>query len=158
MGAARHSRRGISGCAAVLRRLLAVSLVAIALPAIALPAIVPPAIAQDAPKDKKPAEKFNPDATTVYFRGLNKVTGRSSQFTGAVGKTVNFGTLEIRIRRCQLSRPTDPPERGAFLQIYEKSLKSDKVNRVFSGWMFSSNPALSAMEHPVYDVWITDCK
>lgn len=131
-----------------MRQLLIVLLVAIAMPA----------IAQDAPKDKKPEEKFNADATTVYFRGLNKVTGRSSRFTGTVGQTVKFGTLDIRIRRCQLSRPTEPPERGAFLQIYEKSLKSDKVNRVFSGWMFSSNPALSAMEHPVYDVWITDCK
>lgn len=131
-----------------MRRLLTVLLVALAAPA----------MAQQPPKDAKDEDNFNPEATAVMFRGLNKVTGRTSQFTGQVGQTVTFGNLEIRIRRCQKSRPDEPPERGAFLQIYEKSLKNDKLIRVFSGWMFSSNPALSAMEHPVYDVWITDCK
>ena len=117
-----------------------------------------PALAQQTPANKKAEEKFNAEATVVMFRGLNKVTGRISQFSGNVGQTVSFGNLEIRIRRCQRSRPDEPPERGAFLQIFEKSLKSDKLVRVFSGWMFSSNPALSALEHPVYDVWVTDCK
>ena len=141
-----------------MRRIFAFLIVAVALPAIPLASIAVPAVAQTPPKDDKKADDFNAEATTVNFRGLNKVTGRSSQFTGKVGQTVTFGNLEIRIRRCQKSRPNEPPERGAFLQIFEKSLKDDKTVRVFSGWMFSSNPALSALEHPVYDVWITDCK
>lgn len=117
-----------------------------------------PALAQQTPANKKAEDNFNPEASVVMFRGLNKVTGRISQFTGNVGQTIKFGNLEIRIRRCQKSRPDEPPERGAFLQIFEKSLKTDKMIRVFSGWMFASSPALSPLEHPVYDVWITDCK
>lgn len=135
-----------------MRRLLMLMLVVMAVPAVALPA------AAQTPAKKKEEDTFNAEAYTVMFRGLNKVTGRTSSFTGKVGQTVTFGNLEIVIRRCQKSRPTEPPERGAFLQIFEKSLKSDQKIRVFSGWMFSSNPALSALEHPVYDVWITDCK
>ena len=94
----------------------------------------------------------------MVLQGLDKVTARISTFNSRVGKTVRFGTLEIRILRCQRNRPENPPERGAFLQIYDTEPETGKKRQVFSGWMFASNPALNAMEHPVYDVWVKDCK
>lgn len=113
-------------------------------------------------KAKKPADKnakpFNQDMKIVVLRGLDKVTARISTFGGRVGKTVRFRSLEIVIRRCQRNRPENPPEHGAFLQIYETHPATKVRKQIFSGWMFASNPALNAMEHPVYDIWLKDCK
>lgn len=111
------------------------------------------------PKAAETSEKpFNPDMKIVVLRGLDKITARISTFGGRVGKTVRFRSLEIKILRCQRNRPENPPERGAFLQIHENDPATGKKRLVFSGWMFASNPALNAMEHPVYDVWLKDCK
>ena len=107
---------------------------------------------------RQPARRFSPDLKIVVLQGLDKITARISTFGGRVGKTVRFRTLEIKILRCQRNRPENPPERGAFLQIYETDPGTGKRRQVFSGWMFASNPALNAMEHPVYDVWLKDCK
>ena len=46
---------------------------------------------------------------------------------------------------------------GAYLEIDDRKLDGS-VERVFSGWMFASSPAASSMEHPVYDVWVIDCR
>ena len=114
------------------------------------------------PATKKPAERkevpFKQDLNIVVLQGLDKVTARISTFGGRVGKVVRFRSLEIQIRRCQRNRPENPPERGAFLQIYENDPATGKRKQIFSGWMFSSNPALNGMEHPIYDVWLKDCK
>ncbi len=109
------------------------------------------------PKDKKEAP-FQQDLKIVVLQGLDKVTARISTFGGRVGKTIRFRSLEIVIRRCQRNRPDSPPERGAFLEIYENDPATGKRTRIFSGWMFASNPALNGLEHPIYDVWLKDCK
>jgi hypothetical protein len=70
---------------------------------------------------------------------------------------VQFGTLSIIVRDCEQSPPEDPPENAAFIQIYETPPGED-TKRLFSGWMFSSSPALSGLEHPVYDVTLLGCK
>jgi hypothetical protein len=89
--------------------------------------------------------------------GLDKVTARVSRFEAPVGKPVAFGTLSIVVRACETNPPEERPENAAFLQIYENKPGEPPVSR-FSGWMFSSSPALSALEHPVYDVSVLGCK
>ena len=78
-------------------------------------------------------------------------------FEARVGSTVKFGPLFIRIRACRKTDPIDKPEAAAFLQIWEIT-PEEKAEWVYSGWMFSSSPALSPMDHVIYDVWVLDCQ
>ena len=94
---------------------------------------------------------------TAVLQGLDKTTARISSMEVPVAATVTFGTLSILVRDCERSRPEDPPENAAFIEIFE-TLPGEKTTRLFSGWMFSSSPALSGLEHPVYDVELLDCK
>ncbi len=92
----------------------------------------------------------------AVLRGLNKVTARVTTLQAPVDETTAFGALEITVRTCDKRPPEEPPESAAFLEITEKREGGRRVD-VFSGWMFASSPALSAMDHPVYDVWVLDC-
>jgi hypothetical protein len=93
----------------------------------------------------------------ALLQGLDKITARVSKFEAPVGTPVRFGTLAIQVRDCEKNPPEETPESAAFLEIDE--LRPGEVNvRVFSGWMFASSPALSALEHPVYDVNVLDCR
>ncbi|MBB4196376.1 hypothetical protein CCR94_15080 [Rhodoblastus sphagnicola] len=95
----------------------------------------------------------NPNAV---FAGLDKITGRIISFDVAIDETVQFGTLQITPRVC-LTRPqTEAPLTEGFVEVDDIDAKSAK--RVFSGWMFSASPGLHGVEHPVYDVWLKDCK
>jgi hypothetical protein len=93
----------------------------------------------------------------AVLQGLDKITARVSRFDVPVGKPANFFTLSIEVRECQRSAPEDRPENAAFVEIYENRPGEEK-SRLFSGWMFSSSPALSALEHPVYDLNLLECK
>ncbi len=93
----------------------------------------------------------------VVLQGLDKITARISTFTARIGELVRFGTLEITARACYETPPVEPPESAAFLQI-DAIDPGRPPERVFSGWMFASSPSLSALEHPVYDVWVLDCE
>ena len=97
------------------------------------------------------------DYPTVRLQALDKSTARTVTLEAKVGTTIEYGSVFIKIRACRESEPLDTPESAAFLQIWEVPLNSDKSEWVFSGWMFASSPALSAMDHPVYDVWVLDC-
>lgn len=95
----------------------------------------------------------------VVLRTIDKVSARTSTFEIPVDKTVQFGSsLFIRARACRKASPLDKPESSAFLQIWERKPTETESRWIFSGWMFVSSPALSAMDHPVYDVWVIDCK
>jgi|SRR5579872_2917419 len=93
----------------------------------------------------------------AILQGLDKISARTSKIEASVGSIVHFGTLSIEVRDCEQSPPEDSPENAAFLQIYETPPGED-TKRLFSGWMFSSSPALSELEHPVYDVTLLACK
>ena len=103
-----------------------------------------------------PARKFDP-MPMALLQGLDKVTARTSTFEAKVGEPVTFGQLTILVKACQKASPIDPPESAAFLDAQERRADGSVVP-VFQGWMFASSPALSAMEHPVYDVWVKDCR
>ena len=92
----------------------------------------------------------------VVLRGLDKVTGRLSTMTMNVGEKTTFGALDIYARVCYAHPPEETPENASFLEIVEK--KEEGQLKLFSGWMFSSSPALSAMDHAVYDVWVLKCQ
>ncbi len=96
-------------------------------------------------------------AQIVVLQGLDKVTARISTLEAPVGETVSFGSLRITARHCDKRPPEETPESAAFLEIVEEKPGEMPAPR-FSGWMFASSPALSAMEHPVYDLWVIDCK
>jgi hypothetical protein len=93
----------------------------------------------------------------AVLQGLDKISARVSKFEAPVGQTVGFGTLSLVVRDCQRSAPEDTPENAAFIEISETKPGEQKV-KLFSGWTFSSSPALSALEHPVYDVTLLECK
>lgn len=90
------------------------------------------------------------------LQGLDKITARTTTLRAPIGSEVEFGTLRITVRACLTTPPTEPPESAAFLQI--DAIEADGTEqRAFSGWMFASSPSLSALEHPVYDVWVVAC-
>jgi len=92
----------------------------------------------------------------VVLQGLDKVTARVHTFEAPLEATIRFGTLEIIARQCNKRPPEETPESAAFLDILEIR-QGEPTESLFRGWMFASSPALSALEHPVYDVWVLDC-
>jgi hypothetical protein len=96
----------------------------------------------------------------AILQGLDKTTARISTIEAPVGKAVRFGGLLITARACVKKPPEEEPETAAFLEIDEvkPGPANVTVTRLFSGWMFKSSPALAALEHPVYDISVLDCK
>ena len=93
----------------------------------------------------------------VLLQGLDKVLARVSSMMVRVGGVVEFNTLRIQVRACYESAPVEEPESATFLEIVEVRPQSEEEIIRFSGWMFSSSPSLSFLEHPVYDVWVVKC-
>jgi len=94
---------------------------------------------------------------TAVFEGLDKITGRTTTFEVAINETVQFGALQVTPRVCYSRPPTETPQTDAFVEVDEVTLEG-KIRRIFTGWMFAASPGLHAVEHPIYDVWLTDCK
>ena len=96
-------------------------------------------------------------ASSVTVLGtLNKVSGKISKIKIEDNNETYFGTLKIIVKTCNKSLPEDPPENSAFIQIWNQKLDKEEI-KIFSGWMFSSSPSISALDHAVYDVWVIDC-
>ena len=93
----------------------------------------------------------------ALFSGLDKITGRIIAFDAAIGETVQFGALQVTPRICYTRPPTETSNTDAFIEVDEVTLQGE-VKRIFTGWVFAASPGLHAVEHPIYDVWLTDCK
>jgi len=104
-----------------------------------------------------PAEAEKITNPVAVFAGLDKITGRIISFDVYIDETVQFGALQVTPRVCYTRPPTEAPQTDAFVQVDEITLNR-KVRRIFSGWMFAASPGLHAVDHAVYDVWLTDCK
>jgi hypothetical protein len=91
------------------------------------------------------------------FTGLDKITGRTVTFDVMIDETVQFGALQVTPRVCHTRPPTEPAQTTAFVEVDEITL-AKQIQRIFTGWMFAASPGLHAVEHPVYDVWLVDCK
>ncbi|MFW0777981.1 MAG: DUF2155 domain-containing protein [Rickettsiales bacterium] len=98
-----------------------------------------------------------PEYNHVVLQGLNKVTGHISKFDGELDTILHFGNLEIVPRRCWKAPPEERPENAALLEISE-TRQGEQPERIFMGWMFSSSPGLSGVEHAVYDITVLECR
>ena len=107
-------------------------------------------------QDDKPGSAPVGGAIGAVLQGLDKVTARISTFEAPFDVPVRFGSLVIQARACHRALPTEAPESTAFLEI-DETFEATLPRDVFTGWMFASSPAISALEHPVYDVWVVDC-
>ena len=147
---------------------------AIAPPAAALPPAVantpPPgqrgknAAAPPAPPSLQPGDEVvsEPPAQKIVnkkatFNGLDKITGRIIAFDADIGETVQFGALRVKPDACYTRPATEAANTDAFVEVDEITLQGE-VKRIFSGWMFAASPGLHGVEHPIYDIWLTDCK
>lgn len=117
--------------------------------ALLVPALAAPAAAQTAAQP--------PAYPVAVLQTLDKVTGRVRTVDAPIEQNVRFGTLDIMVRTCRKRPPEEQPESAAFIEV--RDIKPGETPKtLFVGWMFASSPAISALEHPVYDVWVLDCK
>jgi hypothetical protein len=138
----------------MIRGLAALSLCLLAAPALAQ-APVPPLAPRTAPQP--PSGPQPPAYPIAVLQTLDKVTGRVRTLDAPVEQTVRFGTLDIMVRTCRKRPPEEQPESAAFIEV--RDIKPGETPKtLFTGWMFASSPGVSALEHPVYDVWVLDCK
>ena len=119
-----------------------------------LPANTAPQPGDEVVVEPPPQRINNP---TAVFSGLDKITGRIIAFDVAINETVQFGALQVTPRVCYSRPPTETPNTDSFVEVDEVTLQGE-IKRIFTGWMFAASPGLHAVEHPVYDVWITNCK
>jgi hypothetical protein len=118
----------------------------------------------DVPAPPPPDEEViaaSPDKRVVHpnalFSGLDKITGRIINFSVEIGETVQFGALQLTTRACYTRLPSETAHTDAFVEVDEVTLQGE-VKRIFTGWMFAASPGLHAVEHPIYDLWLTDCR
>lgn len=116
------------------------------------PVVPPPEVI-----DPAPATSRAPQALGVILGGIDKVAARTAKFEINLRQQAVYNTLIIKAYACKTRPPEEPPESAAFLEILERK-PDGKAQKLFSGWMFASSPALNALEHPVYDVWVVGCK
>jgi hypothetical protein len=92
----------------------------------------------------------------ALFAALDKVTARISTLEVRLNETKQFGSLKVTPRVCYTRSPTEPPRTSTFVEVDEVQLDG-RESRIFTGWMFAESPGLNAVEHPVFDVWLTNC-
>lgn len=103
-----------------------------------------------------PAAAQRIENSKAVFAALDKVSARISRLEIKLGETVRFGALKVTPRACYSRSPTEPPKTSTFVEI-DEILLDGKEQRIFAGWMFAESPALSAVEHAVFDVWLAEC-
>ncbi len=104
-----------------------------------------------------PARAEYEDYNTAVLQSLDKITARTATFEAPVGSTLSYGQVYMKVMACRKRPPIEQPEASAFLQIWEVN-RQQESRWIFSGWMFASSPALASMDHPIYDIWVLDCK
>ena len=95
----------------------------------------------------------------AQFSALDKITARIEKLELNLNDEEVLGSLTIILKSCQNRPPDYLPESAAYVEIYDKLNKNyEEGTLIFSGWMFSSSPAISALEHPIYDIFLISCK
>ena len=102
------------------------------------------------------ANAYQIEMNTALLQAMDKITGRVSEIEVPVNAEVKFGSFSIVVRACKATPPEETPENYAFVDVADTS-KDGKLFNIFKGWMMSSSPALNAVEHPIYDVWLLKC-
>ncbi|WP_284777505.1 DUF2155 domain-containing protein [Agrobacterium sp. lyk4-40-TYG-31] len=104
-----------------------------------------------------PASAARIENRVAVFSGIDKITGRITSFDVYLNETVQFGALQVTPKVCYSRDDTEAQKIDAFIEVDEITLDR-KIKRIFTGWMFADSPGLNAVEHPIYDVWLTGCK
>ena len=104
-----------------------------------------------------PSEAARIENPVATFSGIDKITGRITSFDVYIGETVQFGALQVTPKVCYSRDDTEAQKITSFVEVDEITLDR-KIRRIFTGWMFADSPGLNAVEHPVYDVWLVECK
>lgn len=102
------------------------------------------------------ASAANIETNMAHLQAMDKITGRVSEIDVPVNGLANFGTFSILVRKCVTKSAEETPENTAFIDVVDNYQTANPVN-IFKGWMFSSTPALNAVEHPIYDIWLLKC-
>src|SRR5882724_10113423 len=138
--------------------------VAVAPPGAPLPGQRKPKGVPQSPATLQPGDEVvsEPPAQKIVnkkasFSGLDKITGRIINFDEDIGETVQFGALRVKTDACYTRPSTEAANTDAFVEVDEITLQGE-VKRIFSGWMYAASPGLHGVEHPIYDIWLTDCK
>ncbi len=100
------------------------------------------------------AQQAVSSGTGAELRVLDKVSGQSSNYDLASGENVEIGQLTLALRACRYPEGAPSNDAFAYLEVNE----TETAEAIFSGWMIASSPALNAMEHSRYDVWVLRCK
>ena len=123
-----------------------------------LPPVPPSPATPPRPVDTPPPKPLaTPVVVGVVLGGLDKIAARTARFEADINQQVFYNTLIVTARICKTRPPEEPPESAAYIDIQERKPDGTTAN-IFSGWMFASSPALNALEHPVYDIWVISCK
>ncbi len=93
----------------------------------------------------------------AIFAGLDKITGTITTFEININETKRFGSLNVTPRICNTRPITEEPKTTSFIEVDENQFDG-KLKRIFTGWMLAQSPGLNAVEHPVYDIWLTGCR
>ncbi len=94
---------------------------------------------------------------TIKVNLLNKTTGKTITLVSKIGSTINFERIEILPLKCWKSYPEEAPENKLLLKVYEKDIINNTKKMIFFGWIFSSSPSISGLEHSLYDITLIDC-
>ncbi len=105
------------------------------------------------PEPVKPVSR-SVEAEGARLRMLDKMNGQVETFEMAVGETLQMRRLIITLRTCRTPPADEKEDAYAYLQIRDEREDYDR----FEGWMLASSPALSALDHARYDVWVLSCK
>ena len=97
------------------------------------------------------------EGSLVQFQFLDKITAKVSNLDIKVNESMNFESLFIEVFACYKTPPEEIPENYVLLKIYD-ILDSANKDLLYQGWMISSSPAVTPLEHPIYDLWLKECK
>lgn len=122
------------------------------------PAPTTPAAQHAEPAPAPHPERHFDEYDIAVMQALDKPNARVQTFNVQVGHSATFGPLNVKVRACKKAPPEETPEAVAFVEIDDPRAKEMARQNLYKGWMFASSPALSALEHPIYDVWVLDCK
>ena len=104
--------------------------------------------------DPGPGHAESPLRLKAVLQALDKVNARSQTFSVKVGASAHFGSLTIAVRSCVVRPPDQPADAAAFLDVTDATAGAP----AFHGWMFQSDPAVSMLQHPIYDLRVLGCR
>jgi len=108
-----------------------------------------------APQAQAEAERMN--NPIAVFAGLDKITGVTTTFEIPIGEERRFGALIVKPNACFTRPLTAEPKTTSFVEVDQVEVEKTR-RRIFAGWMFAESPGLNAVEHAIYDVWLTGCR